>query len=610
MIVRLLALLCFILSVVPYAAKAENFDTHSFARLPVQHEGRIKPIDTFARVLLEHFSGGETVDGMNANEWLAETLFDPGTALQRPVFRIFRPQQFDLPQKDTRYYSFAELSPALQARADTIGKLTATPEKDWTEDQRALMQLSEASILYTQLLRSLSFLLPLNLDIPESLAKSWKLNPDGPYRLQDFRPHKDALERRVQGIIKRKGKDPARYSPEERAIAQFAMNLHVLEAAGQNNLLLRILPGIAGDEWHTPWALKETGQGSPQSAAYLRHWEDMARAYQTGDSSAWKAASESALRSIDTFEGVSSIGLEVAYNTFHPLIVCGFLYFSAFAAMMVFSLRANPTIRRLGLSALIAGSIVHLGAIVCRVLILERAPVGTLYESILFVALVCVFIAIVIECNRKDGLGLLTGAISGLLLLFTAGSFVDGDSMKVLVAVLNTNFWLSTHVLCITAGYGFCLIASLLAHLWLGREAFGRKADDLVAPVMIVSLVALLLTTVGTILGGIWADQSWGRFWGWDPKENGALLIVLWLVWLLHGRIAGQLKRPAFMAGIAMLSVIVALAWFGVNLLSVGLHSYGFITGVATGLGAFCALEAALIGYAWFRRHRTGTVTT
>jgi ABC-type transport system involved in cytochrome c biogenesis permease subunit len=114
-----------------------------------------------------------------------------------------------------------------------------------------------------------------------------------------------------------------------------------------------------------------------------------------------------------------------------------------------------------------------------------------------------------------------------------------------------------------------------------------------------VSLLALLLTTVGTILGGIWADQSWGRFWGWDPKENGALLIVLWIIWMQHGRVSGQLPTLAFTAAAAFLNVIVALAWFGVNLLSVGLHSYGFITGIATALALFCVFETALIGTLW-----------
>ena len=133
----------------------------------------------------------------------------------------------------------------------------------------------------------------------------------------------------------------------------------------------------------------------------------------------------------------------------------------------------------------------------------------------------------------------------------------------------------------------------------------GHKPDDssngIVRSIYITSLVALLLTAVGTVLGGIWADQSWGRFWGWDPKENGALLIVLWLIWAHHGRIGGHLPPLLFNAALAFLNVIVALAWFGVNLLSVGLHSYGFISGIATGLAVFCGGETLLIYGLWLR---------
>jgi ABC-type transport system involved in cytochrome c biogenesis permease subunit len=150
-------------------------------------------------------------------------------------------------------------------------------------------------------------------------------------------------------------------------------------------------------------------------------------------------------------------------------------------------------------------------------------------------------------------------------------------------------------------GYGWCIVASLLAHLYLVKTAFGKTADDLLPYIKTIALIALLFTAVGTILGGIWADQSWGRFWGWDPKENGALLIVLWLLWALHARISGNLKRIPYVTAIAALSVIVALAWFGVNLLSVGLHSYGFISGVAAALFAFVAAEAILLGALYYR---------
>ena len=121
-----------------------------------------------------------------------------------------------------------------------------------------------------------------------------------------------------------------------------------------------------------------------------------------------------------------------------------------------------------------------------------------------------------------------------------------------------------------------------------------------------ITLFALLFTLFGTILGGIWADQSWGRFWGWDPKENGALLIVLWLIMMLHLRITGLIKPLGFCFGMVFANIAVALAWFGVNLLSVGLHSYGFTDNVATNLFLFIFIEFlfALITYGFCKKYR------
>ena len=117
-----------------------------------------------------------------------------------------------------------------------------------------------------------------------------------------------------------------------------------------------------------------------------------------------------------------------------------------------------------------------------------------------------------------------------------------------------------------------------------------------------LTLFALFFTLFGTILGGIWADQSWGRFWGWDPKENGAMLIVLSLLVLIHGRIAGSFSAFTIACGLVLTNIVVALAWFGVNLLNVGLHSYGFTEGVALNLAIFCLIEVLVVFVAIARR--------
>ena len=265
------------------------------------------------------------------------------------------------------------------------------------------------------------------------------------------------------------------------------------------------------------------------------------------------------------------------------------------------------------------GFITHLSAIFARIYILGRPPVGTLYESVLFVSLLCVLGGLWAYMRDKKGRYIYAGPGAALILLGLAPVMApEGENLEVLSAVLNTGFWLGTHVLVITAGYALCVLCACMSHIELARAAFMRIASgkgneahkhDIsgsedkplvsLSPAMTMiyrfSLFSLLFTAVGTILGGIWADQSWGRFWGWDPKENGALLIVLWLIWVQHGRISGHFGDLATLALFSALNIVVTLAWFGVNLLSVGLHSYGFTSGFAWGLGVFCTLEAIFI---------------
>jgi ABC-type transport system involved in cytochrome c biogenesis permease subunit len=123
--------------------------------------------------------------------------------------------------------------------------------------------------------------------------------------------------------------------------------------------------------------------------------------------------------------------------------------------------------------------------------------------------------------------------------------------------------------------------------------------------------VGVLLVAAGTILGGVWADYSWGRFWGWDPKEVWALIVLLVYLVPLHGRFAGWVNTFGLVASSVVCFMSVMMAWYGVNfVLGVGLHSYGFVEGgsqgvVMTAIAAVCAV----VGGAWWRRHLGQKVT-
>ncbi len=165
--------------------------------------------------------------------------------------------------------------------------------------------------------------------------------------------------------------------------------------------------------------------------------------------------------------------------------------------------------------------------------------------------------------------------------------------------MLDSNFWLSTHVIAIIIGYarlcfsGLLAVYALIIHTRQGPGEIQMK--EIQSIIMHLFAGGLFFTLLGTLLGGIWADQSWGHFWGWDPKENGALVIVLGCSILYHARLCGWVHRIGFLAGVAFVIQVVMLAWLGVNLLGTGLHSYGFTEGAAKQFLTYNIISTILI---------------
>lgn len=339
---------------------------------------------------------------------------------------------------------------------------------------------------------------------------------------------------------------------------------------------------------------------STENPDAVNGWQNLQKAYQSGDHTLWQNTLVQMHANIAQAPQTNMLRFEIEniYRTIKP-----YAWIITFYALGILLCLLRKPLPALAITALAIGF--HGLAIIARIYILGRPPVGTLYESALFVSLITAILGWLLSAKNKNTTNLLAGNLGAIALLAFAPFITpDKDNLEVLVAVLNTDFWLGTHVICITIGYGVCILASLLAHIALAQRGFGGSDKAFKAAhknIYRISITALLFTAVGTILGGIWADQSWGRFWGWDPKENGALLIVLWLIWILHGRVSQHIKPILFMALTAALSIIVALAWLGVNLLSVGLHSYGFTSGMAAGLAAFCTAEIITISALTFK---------
>lgn len=290
---------------------------------------------------------------------------------------------------------------------------------------------------------------------------------------------------------------------------------------------------------------------------------------------------------------------ELLYNQLNPLFWAQVIYVGVFLGLLLtrFAPKQVPAVAA---GLMVVGLVLHVVGIAARMFIQERPPVTNLYSSAIFIGAAAVFGAFIIERFLKNQLGLMLGAIVGFAALQISDKLAQsGDTLEMMRAVLDSNFWLSTHVIVVTIGYSAMFLAGGIAALMLVRHFWQRPtpAELTRTSGLVVGTVcaALLFSFIGTMLGGVWADQSWGRFWGWDPKENGALMIVLWASLILHARLAGWAREYGTLVLALGGNIITAWSWFGTNLLGVGLHSYGFTNTGLIALELFVIMHLALM---------------
>ena len=316
----------------------------------------------------------------------------------------------------------------------------------------------------------------------------------------------------------------------------------------------------------------------------------MGVAYRAGDAEKFNSLTDEYLSIVHATDEVKgSIGgmrVEKIYNGWSPFYISMVLYLIGFFAVALswltsFDQNFSKILGRTAIGIIIIALLVQIVGLVLRVYISGRPPITNLYSSALFVSAVFVAILLIVEAMTKLGIGTAMGCIGafGALLWAWSMSIVDGDTFSVLVAVLDTQFWLSTHVVCITIGYAVNFVAGFIALAYILASILTRAMDKYTSRLFSniiygVTCFALFFSFFGTVLGGLWGDDSWGRFWGWDPKENGALMIVLWSALLLHARWGGLVKERGIAILAVLGNVIVLWSWKGVNSMDVGLHAY------------------------------------
>ncbi|MFN0195775.1 MAG: cytochrome c biogenesis protein CcsA [Planctomycetaceae bacterium] len=571
---------------------AEDYQLYAFGQLPIVSGGRLQPIDSLARNSLRAISDRQTYRDANGKKqpairWFLDVVTQSDSAEKYKIFRIDHPEVesfFEVERDKNHRYSLAELrkkSSDFHRKVEEIQKKSA---KTLSVLERRFVELDERIRTYTMLVAAFS-----PPPIPE-------LPTD-----EDFQ--KDPTEARQ------------RFMAIGEALMQFSKQLSGMSpplavpvgkeepAEGKSSTSDKEVWEPYSIAWSKGF-LQSQLMGQPPAEQTL-HWNKMLAAYGKADVKAFNTAVGEYKAFLKTDAPVSidqkKVDFETHFNQAEPFYHASVLYVVVFILAALAWLGWNRPLNRAAFWLTVFTFAIHTAALIARIYISGRPPVTNLYSSAVFIGWGAVVFGMIFEVVFKMGVGNILAGVAGFATLVIAHLLaVDGDTFVVLQAVLDTQFWLATHVVCITLGYATTFVAGILGIVYIVKGVATKSlttetGKDLTRMIYGTLCFAIFFSFVGTVLGGLWDDDSWGRFWGWDPKENGALIIVLWNALVLHARWGAMVKDR----GLAVLAVAGNIAtswsWFGVNELGVGLHSYGFTDGVLLALLVFIGSQLLII---------------
>jgi ABC-type transport system involved in cytochrome c biogenesis permease subunit len=549
----------------------------------------------------------------SATEWLADVLFAPAKADTYPVFKIESPEVLDLvgiatadtkitydsaakrtlavlgflPSSKSRF-SYNQLQPKLAEIERQAQLAEAVEEPLRTPFQKQAAHLREVVVLYQRLKHSLQL-------------------PDSPDFLNELVTFQKALPAGVEAVRARQKGEP-HDEQAFKAMIEMAQRYEVME----NFAYLLAIPPADNEPSPTAWnnagqallGTFATGAVNPNVLAYA------------GLGHAWRERQSGQFNEIIHLyrdqlakrfsTPLTKSDIETRFNAAEPFYNAMTLYAWAFLFAIFSWLKWPEALGRSAFYLVLVAFVLTTTGILTRMWLEGRPPVTNLYSSALFVGWGSVALCLVLEQIYRNAIGSVAAGMIGFATLLIAHHLsLTGDTLEMMRAVLDSNFWLATHVVVVTTGYAATFLAGFLAIIYVVRGLFTKSldkatADGLARMVYGIVCFATLFSLVGTVLGGIWADQSWGRFWGWDPKENGALIIVLWNAIILHCRWGGLVKQRGLMSLAIFGNIVTSWSWFGVNMLGVGLHSYGFMDSAFVWLVTFVVSQLVLIALASF----------
>lgn len=588
--------------------RAEQFDMYAAGKIPTQYRGRVMPLDAYARQTLKAISSKESLpldsapgamqervlgegedassrDRLTAMHWLMEVATASRELRFLPMFRIDAEEvrsELGLERRKSKLYSLDEISANWSRVAKTVEAVVQSkkPLRDQTFKERKLLELDSRTREYT--LASACFELPTPEDIPpEEFAKMFPGVDPEMRVIVAMR----ALERRMDALQQMQA---PRIVPPSQEIASAALDDPDWSSFGPAVFNSLEKEAAGGDTGEPPAGVEE--------------FADMIASYGDRDAEAFNAAVDQHLEKLQSYAvpgfNMSLVSLERWLESQWPTGVAMVMYLITLVLGLVCFAADLPRLRQAVWIAIVFTLLIHTVAIVCRIVITGRAPVINIYSSAVFIGWAAVLFGLVFERIFRYGIGNVVASASGVLTLLVAYGLNTGDTMPVLQAVLDTQFWLATHVISVTLGYVATLVAGTVGIAYLGIGWLGGRQGllrDLYRCCYGAACFGILFSFVGTVLGGLWADDSWGRFWGWDPKENGALLIVIWNALMLHARWDGMVGPRGFAALAIGGNIVTAWSWFGTNELGIGLHSYGFTQGVLMWLTIFIGSQFAIL---------------
>ena len=558
-------------------SKAQNI----WKLLPVQHQGRVKPFDTFSREVLRKVYGKEAYKSRSAVEVILSWLLVPDFWENTEFILIEEKdikQFLDLPVRSKRF-SPSELKNN-QKLALQLNELKSLKQRKDLLDSyfQNLEKLETRWILYEAV--KIGGLIRIE---PQGQNESWfSLSEMSPAVEDQFKKLLSAYIRLISAnvsfsLVDKKEDYKIQLQPAKKSVPSSI----ILEDKGSSN-----------------------GKNTKSLEREILHPKtllaDLKKEMQIFQNLVFKK---------NTFHS-TKIKVEVFYNSFKPFQKAWIFY-----VLFLMALIGLYILKRLDLFVWIIplvalGFASHSLGMILRSYIMSRPPVSNMYETVVWVPWVALIAGFVFYIKGTKPPFIASVILAGFCLLLTslAPEILDG-SLQPLEAVLNSSFWLTTHVLIITMSYSFFFLAFVLGDMALVSFLINQSQPFALIKKMFNPIYrsvqwGVVFLAGGTILGGIWADYSWGRFWGWDPKECWALVSLLAYLALLHGRLVQWIKPFGMAVGSVMMFFSVIMAWYGVNfILGAGLHSYGFGTGGVEYVLGFLIIHLLLCGLALLKKN-------